>query len=194
MDSRPVETAGRAYLAVLDDGKRHEFDSQEAFDTFIAGTRHGESVKRTRAAAARARQPDAADVEVLKAKTEKIDRELNALAAQLGLAPYSRELFERATVKRKPGEPEIFDATLLFGGPGFGGGASPVYGDVYDLNYIGAGGGNVGSLLSDRSLTLYSQPGFRGLQYWVFVPRGSYVTVADLGWFNGLAASLQYQA
>jgi len=194
MNPQPAETAGTAFAAVLDDGECHEFETQESFDAFIAGTPHGASVKRARDAAGRARRPNDADVKALKAKTDKIDRELTARAERLGLAPYSRELFERVTVKREPSEPEIFDATLLFEGAGFGGGAAPVYGDIFDLNFIGGWGGRVRSLLSDRSLILYSQPGFRGLQYWVFVPRGNLVTLADLGWFSGLAASLQYQA
>src|SRR5215210_3715752 len=120
MDARPEETARPGYIAVLDDGKRHEFETQEAFDTFIAGTHHRESVKRTRDAAGRAKRPTADDVSDLKAKTDRISRELDALAQRLQLPPNSPELFARATVDRRPGEPEIFDATLLFQNPWFG--------------------------------------------------------------------------
>jgi hypothetical protein len=193
METRPAEPARPAFTVLLDDGKRHEFETQEAFDTFIAGTHHRESVERTRHAAGRAKQPKDADVQALKKKTDKIARELDALARRAHLPPNSRELFARATVERLADEPAIFDATLLFQGAGFSGTAVPVYGDLFDLGYLGAWPGRVRSLLSDRSLTLYSQTGFRGLQYWIFAPQGSYAAVYDLGWFNGLATSLQYQ-
>jgi hypothetical protein len=193
MESRQGKTARPAVAAVLDTSERHDFDTLEAFHRFIAGTRHGDAVRRTRDAAGRSKPLKPADVETLKTKTYKIERELSALAERTGLAPNSRELFERATVKREPDEPEIFDATLLFQDPGFGGAAVPLYGDVYDLDALGGWRGRVGSVLSDRSLTLFSDTGFRGNQCWVFAPQGGYATVDDLGWFNGLAASLLYQ-
>lgn len=191
MESRPGETATPAFAAVLEDGERHDFDTKDAFDRFIAGTRYGDQVGRTRDAAGGATRPTPADVQAVKAKTGKIDRELTALAKRLGLAPNSRELFERATVKREPGEQAIFDATWLFPQPMFVGAPLSVYGDVYNLADLGWNAG-VGSIMSDRSITLYSRPGFDGSQLWVFVPAGRFATVGNLGTFAN-TASLQYQ-
>lgn len=193
MESQPGPKPKHAFAAVLEEGERHDFDTEDEFDRFIAGTKHRDQARAALKAAKAAKQPADSDVRAIKAKTEKIDRELRALAQQQGLEPYSPELFAKATVERGDDEPEIFDATLIFGQAGFVGAAAPVYGDVYNLSYIGWNGA-VASLLSDRSLILYSEPGFRGSQYWVFARQGGVASISNLGWFNGLARSLRYQA
>ena len=193
MESQPGPKPKHAFAVVLEDGERHDFDSEDEFDRFVADNEHRDQVRRNLEAAKGAKRPTDADVRDLKSKTERIDRELKALARRHGLEPHSRELFAKATVDRGDDEPAIFDATLIFENPGFVGAPAPVYGDIYRLADIGWST-RVESLFTDRSLILYSEEGFGGAQYWVFVPRGGLATVSNLGWFNGLAKSLRYQA
>lgn len=193
MESQSAKKPEHLIGVVLEDGERHDFDTEDEFDRFIADTEHHEQVREARKAAKGAKRPTDADVQELKTKTGKIDSELKKLAQELRREPYSREVFEKATIERDPGQPAIFDATMLFDQAGFAGAAAPVYRDVYNLSFIGWNG-PVSSLLSDRSLILYSLPGFGGSQYWIFARLGGLATVADLGWFRGLAASLRYQA
>jgi hypothetical protein len=193
MESQSAKKPEHLIGVMLEDGKRHDFDTEDEFDTFIARTEHHEQVREARKAAKEAKRPTDAEVRDLKAKTGKIDSELKDLAKRHQLEPNSRMLFAKATVERGDDEPAIFDATLIFGDPGFLGPAAPVYRDIFSLRDIGFTGG-VESLFTDRSLILYSEEGFNGSQYWVFVPRGGLATISNLGWFNGLAKSLRYQA
>src|SRR5688572_25027881 len=95
MESQARPKPKHAFAAVLEEGVRHDFDTQDEFDGFIAGTKHRDQARQAREAAKGAKRPTDADVQALKAKTDKIDRELKELARRHRLEPYSRELFAK---------------------------------------------------------------------------------------------------
>jgi hypothetical protein len=173
------------------DPERHDFESEEAFYAFVQQRGFADAFERTRAAMD-ATAPAREQAEQLKRKTERIARELDELAERLALPPNSPDLFAKATVARAPDEREIFDATTLFDGSLFQGARCPVFGDVYDLNLLGGWRSRPRSLYTDRPLVLCSNPGYGGLQYWLFAPAGNFTAINDLGWFNNLAASILY--
>jgi len=190
MEAQAGKKARPVIVAILEDGSRHGFESQEAFKAFAfeRGLPGEAALKLINAQGA---PPQPASVEELKRTTERIREDLDALAERAGLQQGSRQVFERAVIERPPDEPPIFDATLIYDQTYFAGATCPVYGDVYDLAVLGGWNGKARSLLTDQSLILWDQRGYSGTPCVVFAS-GGYAPVADLGWFNGRTVSLQY--
>jgi hypothetical protein len=119
-------------------------------------------------------------------KAQRIEDDLRELSNRTGLPWGSKELFLRATFKADPLEGPIFDPSLLFANPGFGGSVlGVIYPGMPNLGLFPPMNNNVSSVMVVGGLGLFAGTFFTGPSRVLFgVPFFGLAALAAIGFDN----------